>query len=45
MILVTLANYLRNGVIQRYFSTDPIMQRVLPLLGEERFFKFEPSYA
>ena len=39
MILITLANYLRNGVIQRYFSADPIMQRVLPLLGEERFFE------
>ena len=39
MILITLANYLRNGVIQRYFSTDPIIQRVLPLLGEERFFE------
>ena len=38
MILITLANHLRDGVIQRYFAADPITQRVLPLLGAERFF-------
>jgi len=38
MILIALANHLRQGVIQRYFATDPIIQRVLPLLGAERFF-------
>ncbi len=38
MILIALADYLRDGVIQRYFAADPIMQRVLPLLGTERFF-------
>ena len=38
MILIALANYLRDGVIQRYFAADPIIQRVLPLLGAERFF-------
>ncbi len=38
MILIALANYLREGVIQHYFSADPIMQRVLPLLRAERFF-------
>ena len=37
MILIALANYLRHGVIQAYFAADPIMQRVLPLLGAERF--------
>ncbi len=38
MILIALANHLRQGVIQRYFAADPIIQRVLPLLGAERFF-------
>lgn len=38
MILIALANYLRDGAIQKYFAADPIIQRVLPLLGTERFF-------
>lgn len=38
MILIALANHLRAGVIQRYFTADPIIQRVLPLLAAERFF-------
>ncbi|MCP5195638.1 MAG: DUF3131 domain-containing protein [Gammaproteobacteria bacterium] len=38
MILIALANHLREGVIQRYFAADPIMQQVLPLLRAERFF-------
>lgn len=38
MILLALANHLRNGVIHRYFAADPIIQRVLPLLSAERFF-------
>jgi hypothetical protein len=38
MILIALANHLENGVIQRYFAADPIIQQVLPLLGAERFF-------
>ena len=38
MILIALANHLRQGVIQRYFAADPIIQRVLPLLGAEQFF-------
>ncbi len=38
MILIALANYLRDGVIQERFAADPIIQRVLPLLGAERFF-------
>ena len=38
MILIALANHLRDGVIQRYFAADPIIRRVLPLLGAERFF-------
>ena len=39
MILIALANHLRAGVIQSYFSADPMIQRVLPLLGAEQFFK------
>ena len=38
MILIALANHLKNGVIQRYFAADPIIQQVLPLLDAERFF-------
>ena len=38
MILIALANHLRDGVIQTYFAADPIIQRVLPLLAAERFF-------
>ena len=38
MILIALANHLRDGVIQRHFAADAIMQRVLPLLGAEQFF-------
>jgi hypothetical protein len=38
MILIALANHLRDGAIQKYFAADPIIQRVLPLLGAEPFF-------
>ncbi|MCK7582479.1 MAG: hypothetical protein MZV65_47455 [Chromatiales bacterium] len=38
MILIALANYLRDGVIQKRFAADPIIQRVLPLLGAELGF-------
>ena len=38
MILIALANYLGDGVIQRAFAADPIIQRVVPLLQAERFF-------
>ncbi|MBK8536184.1 MAG: hypothetical protein IPL59_14275 [Candidatus Competibacteraceae bacterium] len=37
MILIALANRLRAGVVQGYFSADPMVQRVLPLLGAEHF--------
>ena len=39
MILIALANHLRNGVIQRYFAADPMIQPLLPLLSAERFFE------
>ena len=38
MILIAVANYLRDGVIQKRFAADPIIRRVLPLLEAERFF-------
>jgi hypothetical protein len=38
MILVALANHLVPGSIQRRFAADPIAQRALPILAEERFF-------
>ncbi|MBL8260548.1 MAG: DUF3131 domain-containing protein [Candidatus Competibacteraceae bacterium] len=38
MILIALANHLRDGVIQQYFAADPIVRRVLPMLRAERFF-------
>ena len=39
MILIALANHLRDGIIQQRFAADPIIQRVLPLLEAERFFE------
>ena len=39
MILIALANHLRDGVVQKYFAADPIIQRVLPMLAAERFFE------
>jgi hypothetical protein len=38
MTLVALANHLKAGAIQERFAADPIAQRILPLLGAERFF-------
>jgi len=38
MIFLALANHLADHVVQRRFASDPIMQRVLPLLAAEDFF-------
>ena len=38
MILLALANHLGDHAVQRRFASDPIMQRVLPLLAAEHFF-------
>lgn len=38
MILIALANYLRDGTIQQHFAADPIIQRAFLLLKAERFF-------
>jgi len=39
MILVTLDNYLNNGVMQKRFEKDPIFQNVKELLLKEKFFE------
>lgn len=39
MLFIALANHLRSHCIQRYFAADPIVRRVLPLLGLEHFFE------
>lgn len=37
MILVALANHLKDHAIQRLFAKDPIIQRTLPMLKIEKF--------
>ncbi len=39
MIFVTLNNYLNNGAIRKRFHADPINEKALPLLTEEKFFE------
>jgi hypothetical protein len=34
---------LEDGVEQRRFASDPIVQRILPLLEAERFFDDTPT--
>lgn len=38
MILIAAANYLKDGVVQRRFASDPIVTAVLPVLSAEHFF-------
>jgi hypothetical protein len=38
MIFIAAANVLTDGAVQRHFAADPIIARVLPLLGAENFF-------
>lgn len=38
MIFIALANYLAGGSVHKRFAADPIIQRVLPVLGRENFF-------
>ena len=38
MLLVAIANYLADHVIQRAFAADPVAARALPILADERFF-------
>ncbi len=39
MIFITLNNYLHDGAIRKRFHADPINEKVLPLLTEEKFFE------
>ena len=39
MVLIPIANYLKNGVIQEYFYKDPVGKRSKELLEQEDFFK------
>lgn len=38
MIFITLNNYLNDGAIRKRFHQDPINEKALPLLTEEKFF-------
>lgn len=38
MLFIALANYLNDHCIQKHFASDPIAQKVLPMVGAERFF-------
>ena len=39
MIFITLNNYLNDGAIRKRFHADPINEKALPLLTEEKFFE------
>lgn len=39
MVLIPIANYLKKGVIQKYFHADPVGQKAKDLLSREDFFK------
>lgn len=39
MVLIPIANYLRNGVIQKYFHQDSVGKKAEELLKKEDFFK------
>ncbi len=39
MVLIPIANYLKNGVIQEYFYKDPIGKKSKELLSQEDFFR------
>lgn len=39
MTFIALANFLKPHCIQNHFASDPIAQRALPLLRDERFFE------
>ncbi len=38
MILISIANHLTGGVVQKHFAADPVGRKVLPFLGLESFF-------
>lgn len=39
MLFVALANHLKTGCVQKRFAADPLVGRVLPMLGDEKFFE------
>ena len=39
MVLIPIANFLKKGVIQKYFHKDPVGQKAKELLAQEDFFK------
>jgi hypothetical protein len=39
MILISIANHLKDGVVQKRFASDPIVARALPLFAKEDFFR------
>lgn len=38
MLFIATANYLSGGAIHKRLSSDPILQKALPLIGRENFF-------
>ena len=38
MLFLSIANYLNDKSVQRYFESDPIAANALSILSEERFF-------
>ena len=38
ILFIALANALNDQCIQKYFASDPISQKVLPMIDEENFF-------
>jgi hypothetical protein len=38
MVLISVANLLKDHCIQKHFAADPIAGRALPIIGEEDFF-------
>lgn len=39
MLFLGIANFLSGGYVQQFFSQDPIIQKLLPMLREELFFE------
>ena len=39
MLFIALANYLDEGYVPKRFAADPIVQHVLPMIADEKFFE------
>jgi hypothetical protein len=44
MLLIAIANSLDHGAIPKRFASDPILQKVLPMIGAEDFFDGATSH-